>query len=135
MSSVTRHEADPDIYRIEPYAACQFIYGPETDRPGEGSHSWATGTAPWTLIVVWEWILGVRPEVEGLLIDPCMPSDWTHAMMTRLYRGATYEIEFEKKKGICKGNVEVILDGIKLPTNIIKPQNDNSTHDVKVIIR
>lgn len=134
MSSITRHEADPDLYRIEPYSACQFIYGPETDRPGEGSHSWATGTAPWTLIVVWEWILGVRPEVEGLLIDPCMPSGWTHARMTRLYRGATYEIEFEKKKGICKGNVSIMLDGEKLSGNILAPQEDGKVYKVKVSI-
>jgi cellobiose phosphorylase len=55
-----------------------------------------TGTAAWTLIVVWEWMLGVRPELDGLLIDPCLPSAWTGARMTRAYRGATYEIAIEK---------------------------------------
>ena len=134
MSPITRHEVDPDIYRIEPYVACQFIYGPETDRPGEGSHSWATGTAPWTLIVVWEWILGVRPAVEGLLIDPCMPPHWTHARMTRPYRGATYEIEVEKRQGICKGTLTVFLDGGALPDNVIPPASDSGTHQVRVII-
>jgi hypothetical protein len=47
---------------VESYIACQFICGPESDRPGEGSYSWATGTAAWTLVVVWEWMPGVRPE-------------------------------------------------------------------------
>ncbi len=134
MSPVTRHEADPDLYRIEPYAACQFIYAPESGRPGEGSHSWATGTAAWTLIVVWEWILGVRPELEGLRIDPCMPSEWTKASMSRQYRGATYQIEITKPKGMQKGAVSVSLDGKKLPTNVIPPQNDGKTHKVKVTV-
>jgi cellobiose phosphorylase len=65
--------ADAEVCRVEPCIACQFVYGPESDRPGEGSHSWATGTAAWTLIVVREWMPGVRPESEVLWIDACMP--------------------------------------------------------------
>jgi len=134
MLPTTRHQADPDVYRIEPYVACQFIYAPESDRPGEGSHSWATGTAAWTLIVVWEWMLGVRPELDGLLVDPCLPAAWTKAKMTRAYRGATYEIEIEKPSGICKGQVEVVLDGRPLANNIIPPQKDGQVHQVKVTV-
>jgi len=74
MLPTTRHEADPELYSIEPYVACQFLYAPGTDNPGEGSHSWATGTACWTLLNVWEHVLGVRPEVKGLRIDPCIPA-------------------------------------------------------------
>jgi cellobiose phosphorylase len=50
---VSERWADAEVCRVEPYVACQFIYGPESDRPGESSHSWATGTAAWTLVVVW----------------------------------------------------------------------------------
>jgi cellobiose phosphorylase len=70
MMPATRHAAAPEIYRVEPYVACQFIYGPESDQPGDGPHSWATGTAAWRLIVVWEWMPGVRPELDGLWVDP-----------------------------------------------------------------
>jgi cellobiose phosphorylase len=132
MSPVTRHEADPDLYRIEPYAACQFIYAPESGRPGEGSHSWATGTACWTLIVVWEWMLGVRPEIDGLRIDPCLPSDWTFARMTREYRGATYRIAISKERGIQKGRVTLLLDGRELPGDVIPPPAGPGVHEVEV---
>ncbi len=134
MSPITRHEADPDLYRVEPYVACQFIYGPESSRSGEGSHSWATETAAWTLVAVWEWILGVRPELDGLLIDPCLPSAWTGAKINRRYRGASYEIEIEKPLGICKGEVTLYLDGDKLSTNFIPPRNDGRLHRVKAVI-
>jgi cellobiose phosphorylase len=134
MLPTTRHEADADRYRVEPYAACQFIYGPETDRPGEGSHSWATGTACWTLLNIWEHLLGVRPEVAGLRIDPCLPSHWTRARMTRDFRGATYRIEIHKPTGICKGSVQVELDGQPLAENLIPPQGDANVHEVKVVI-
>jgi hypothetical protein len=59
-----REVVDLEACRVEPYVACQFIYGPESDRPGEGSYSWATGTAAWTLVVVWEWMPGARPELD-----------------------------------------------------------------------
>ncbi len=132
MLPPVRHEADPELYRIEPYAACQFIYAPQSDRPGEGSHAWATGTAAWTLLNVWEHMLGVRPTVDGLRIDPCLPSDWTEASMTRNFRGATYEIAITKPKGICRGNVTVELDGEALEGNLIAPACDGKTHRVMV---
>lgn len=137
MLPPTRHEATPDLYRIEPYAACQFIYAPESGNAGEGSHSWATGTACWTLIVTWENMLGIRPELDGLLIDPCLPSDWTWSKMTRAYRGATYEISIEKKKGIQKGTVTIELNGEKLPGNVLPPPTKaqvGKTHQVKVTV-
>jgi cellobiose phosphorylase len=130
MLPPTRHSADPDLYRIEPYAACQFIYAKESGRPGEGSHSWATGTACWTLLNVWEHMLGVRPEVGGLRIDPCLPKAWTRASMTRPYRGATYRIEIRKKKGICKGKVTLTLDGAPLRSNLLPIPKDSGAHRV-----
>ena len=81
---------------------------------------------------IWEHMLGVRPEVDGLRIDPCMPADWTRARMTRRYRGADYQIEIRKQKGICRGNVTVTLDGKELPENLIAPQNDGRVHKVVV---
>ncbi len=135
MLPTTRHEADPALYRIEPYVACQFINSYESDNPGEGSHSWATGTAPWTLIVVWEWVLGVRPEVGGLRIDPCMPSHWTTSSMKRDYRDSIYNICITKTAGICKGKVTVTLDGVELPDNIIPPSGDGQVHEVQVTVK
>lgn len=134
MLPCTRHEENPATYAIEPYIACQFIYAPEADRPGEGSHAWATGTACWTLINVWEHMLGIRPETDGLRIDPCLPSDWTECSMIRDYRGATYEIEIRKKKGICKGAVKVTVDGKTLDQPLIEPRAGGGTHRVVVTI-
>lgn len=134
MSPIRRHEADPDLYRIEPYAACQFIYAPESGRPGEGSHSWATGTACWSLINAWEHMLGVSAEVDGLKIDPCLPSKWTWARMTRDFRGDRYLIEIRKKEGIQRGRVKIQLDGEPIKGNIIPPCGDGQTHTVLVSV-
>jgi cellobiose phosphorylase len=79
-------------------------------------------------------MLGVRPEVGGLRIDPCLPSDWTEAAMDRHYRGAQLSIQIQKPKGICRGHVQVLLDGVALPENLVPPQVPGSRHQVDVII-
>ncbi|MCH8475481.1 MAG: hypothetical protein LAT55_09665 [Opitutales bacterium] len=134
MSPATRHLEDPDLYRVEPYVACQFIYAPESGRPGEGSHSWATGTAAWTLIVVWEWVFGVRPELDGLRVDPCFPSHWTEGRMQRNFRGASFDIKVEKKEGLCKGDLSLYLNGEKLDDNLIPVQPEGSQNEVRAVI-
>jgi cellobiose phosphorylase len=134
MLPSTRHEAGPELYRIEPYAACQFIYAKESGNPGEGSHSWATGTACWTLLNVWEHMLGIVPEFDGLHINPCLPSDWTQAKMIRQYRGTTYEVAITKPKGIQTGKVSITLDGQSLEGNVVPPLNDGKTHKVAVTV-
>ncbi|GAI71388.1 unnamed protein product, partial [marine sediment metagenome] len=37
-------------------------------------------------------ILGIKPDYEGLLIDPCVPSDWKEYSVVRFYRGVKYHI-------------------------------------------
>ncbi len=133
MLPCVRHEADPDLYRIEPYVAPQFTYAPESDRPGEGSHAWATGTACWTLLNVQQHMLGVEPEIGGLRIDPCLPSDWEWSEMSRDFRGARYEIRIEKPKGICKGRLTVEVDGKAIGDNLVPPQPQGAT--CKVLVR
>jgi len=98
---------DLEVYRVEPYVACQFIPGPESDRPGEGSHSWATGTTAWTLSVVWEWMPGVRPELERGRIDPYLPSGWTGARLTRC------TVDFLAVERLCVGKREGFLGGLR----------------------
>ena len=132
MSPVRCHETRPDVYRIEPYAACQFIYANEADNPGEGSHSWATGTACWSLMNVWEHMLGVQPELDGLKIDPCLPKKWTSAKMKRDFRDATYNITIKKKRGIERGKVTIEVDGEVIKGNTIPPHEDGKTHEVVV---
>jgi cellobiose phosphorylase len=129
-----RWAEDAENYMIEPYAACQFIYAPQTDHPGEGSHSWATGTACWTLLNVWEHLFGIRPLQEGLLVDPCLPSHWESASMTRKFRGSEYVIRISKPKGICKGIVHLTLNGSPVGGDVIPVQKPGGVYHVEVRI-
>ena len=70
---------EPDRYFAEPYVLPGNVDGPDSPHHGRGAWTWYTGSAAWLHRVVAEWVLGVRPEWDGLRIDPCLPPDWDRA--------------------------------------------------------
>jgi cellobiose phosphorylase len=97
-----------DVHRCEPYVYAQMIAGPDAPSHGEAKNSWLTGTAAWNYVAVTQWILGVRPEHDGLRVDPCLPADWGAITVTRRFRGSTYRIVVRKEPGVT-GRVERLL--------------------------
>lgn len=124
---------DADAYKAEPYVLPGNTDGPEARDYGRGSWTWYTGSAAWMFKVFTEWVLGIRPVEEGLLIDPCIPSSWRRFRVTRRFRGAVYHIEVENPEGVSTGVREVILDGRPLESPIIPPIGDGRAH--KVVVR
>ena len=112
-------EEHSQLHKVEPYVYSQMIAGRDAARPGEAKNSWLTGTAAWNWYAVTQFILGIRPEFDGLVIDPCIPKDCTGFTVTRKWRGAEFEIAIENPDGVQKGVKELWLDGVKLTGNII----------------
>ena len=83
---------DQALRKVEPYVFCQMVAGAEAARPGEGKNSWLTGTAAWTWKCVSEFILGVKPQYDGLLIEPCIPVRYGTYRVHRRFRDADYDI-------------------------------------------
>ena len=54
-----------------------MIAGRDAARPGEAKNSWLTGAASWNFVAISQYILGVRPDYDGLRVDPCLPPDWS----------------------------------------------------------
>jgi len=81
-----------DVHRCEPYVYAQMIAGPEAPDHGEAKNSWLTGAATWNMVAITQWILGIRPEYDGLRVDPVLPAGWPGFTATRRFRGATYMI-------------------------------------------
>ncbi len=99
---------------VEPYAASNMYVGSENAyNAGCAPMAWITGTAGWLYRCVSEFICGIKPTYYGLKIEPCMPSDWTNVTASRIYRGETCRIRYERseKKGLlCDGkSVEGVL--------------------------
>ena len=108
-----------DIHRTEPYVYSQMIAGRDAPSFGEGKNSWLTGTAAWTFLSISQAILGVKPTLDGLEIDPCIPADVAGFTVSRLYRGARYEITVENPDGVQHGVRELWVDGEKQPGCLI----------------
>ncbi len=123
-----------DIHRTEGYIYSQFITGKHHPNFGEAKNSWLTGSAAWNLIAITQYILGIRPEYEGLKIDPCIPKDWRGFKADRLYRGVRYRIEVENPEFISKGVKEIYVNGKKIKGNLLPLFKDNKIHKVKVIM-
>ena len=100
-----------DIHRTEPYVYSQMIAGKDAPSFGEAKNSWLTGTAAWTFLSISQAILGVKPTLDGLEIDPCVPSGCKGYTVTRKYRGAEYEIHVENPGGAQYGVKSMIVDG------------------------
>ncbi|NCT91804.1 glycosyl transferase [Cellulomonas sp. APG4] len=81
-----------DVHRLEPYVYAQMIAGKEAVRHGEAKNSWLTGTAAWNFVAVSQYLLGVRPDHDGLVVDPQIGPDVPRFTVRRVARGATYEI-------------------------------------------
>ena len=67
-------EAISDLHRCEPYVYAQMIAGRDAATHGEAKNSWLTGTAAWNYVAITQWICGIRPELDGLRIDPVLPA-------------------------------------------------------------
>jgi cellobiose phosphorylase len=123
-----------ELHKTEPYVYAQMIAGKDAFTPGEAKNSWLTGTASWCMYTLTQYILGVRPDYDGLMIDPCIPPEWNGFTVTRRFRGATYHIEFLNPVHRTKGAWEITVDGNRLETNIIPVFPEGTEHIVKVII-
>jgi len=79
-------------------------------------------------------MLGIRPEYDGLIIDPCIPTDWKRFTAIRKFRGATYNIEVVNPGGKSRGVKEVVVDGQKNGSNLIPVFKSGTEHKVKVVM-
>ncbi len=122
---------EPDEYWAEPYVTPGNVDGPDSPHHGRGGWTWYTGSATWLHRVITQWVLGVRPDWDGLRIDPCLPPGWNEASMTRPYRGGEYDIHITRSDELPVGvNVEVTLDGVKLAGCIIPPDEEHGRRHV-----
>ncbi len=123
-----------DLHKTEPYVYSQMIAGKDAHKPGEAKNSWLTGTAAWNYYAITQYILGIRPEYEGLLIDPCIPHNWNSFTIQRKFRNAVYKIAVQNPEHVSKGIEEIIVDGDKTKGNIIPAFEDGKTHNVTVVM-
>ena len=100
-----------EVREAEPYTYCQFIVGRDHPAFGRARHPFMTGSSGWAYYAATQYLLGVRPEFDGLAVDPCIPADWKEFSVTRRWRGATYHIHVTNPDGVEKGVRSMLADG------------------------
>ena len=108
-----------EVHRCEPYVYAQMIAGKEAVKPGEAKNSWLTGTAAWNYVAISQWILGIRPTYDGLIIDPVIPAAWDGFTVTRQFRGKQLNIQIDNKFHTGKGVGEMTLNGNTIAGSLI----------------
>ncbi len=121
-----------ELHRCEPYVFAQMIAGRDAPTHGEAKNSWLTGTAAWTYFTITQWVFGIRSDYDGLLIDPCIPAAWKGFKLSRVFRGETFEIEVRNPLGVSKGVRRIVMDGVEIADQLLRPKGDGLTHDIMV---
>ncbi len=118
-----------EVHRMEPYVYSQMIAGKDAIKPGEAKNSWLTGTAAWNFVAVSQYLLGIRPEYDGLVVEPCLPAEIPEFKVSRWCRGTTYEIVVKNSgKG---GKPSLKVDGKPLSGSLV-PYAETSGGTVSV---
>jgi cellobiose phosphorylase len=126
--------ADIEVYRAEPYVTPGNVDGPLSEFYGRAGWTWYTGSAQWLHRVATHWILGIRPQEEGLLVDPAVPSHWDGFRVTRAFRDAIYKIEVENPEHVNRGVRSVMIDGQPYESNLLPVFSDHRLHAVKIVM-
>ena len=121
-----------EVRESEPYSYCQFIMGRDHSAYGRARHPFMTGSGGWSYFSATRYMLGIRPDYDSLVVDPCIPADWKEFRAVRGFRGATYEIHVSNPDGVMKGVREISVDGVK--TDKILPAEAGSRHMVEIVM-
>jgi len=122
-----------DVHKLEPYVYAQMIAGKQAPRAGEAKNSWLTGTAAWNFVAVSQYLLGVRPDWDGLVVDPQIGPDVPSFTVTRVARGATYEITVTNS-GARGSRGSLVVDGTPVEGNLVPYAPAGSTVRVEVTL-
>lgn len=123
-----------EVHRLEPYVYAQMVAGKDARRFGEAKNSWLTGTASWNFVAISQYILGIKPEYDGLMIDPSIPKDWDGYKVIREFRGDTLHIEIQNPKHVSTGVAKLVVDGEEISGNIVPVFGDSEAHNILVIM-
>jgi cellobiose phosphorylase len=120
-----------EVRQIEPYVHCQSTHSKYSGQFGASRLPWLSGTASWSYFAATQYILGIRPDYDGLRIAPCLPSYWPKVHVKRQFRGADFEIEI-KNGPTGKVVQSITLNGSPIEGNLIPSERFQSRNQVLV---
>ena len=119
-----------EIHRTEPYVYSQMIAGRSSKSYGQAKNSWLTGSATWSFVCLSQGILGIIPQLDGLMVKPCLAKEMKEASVTRKIRGKVFRIHILNSG---KGEYQLIVNGKSIQGNLIPYEEGVGTYDVEAV--
>jgi cyclic beta-1,2-glucan synthetase len=129
----TRHPADVEHYKAEPYVMAGDVYA-RPPHAGRAGWSWYTGSAAWMYRVGIESMLGLRRHGDTFSVNPCIPSSWPEFEIDWRIRHTRYRIHVSNPDHQCRGIAEATLDGAVIDMRAIPLAEDGRAHDVRIVL-
>lgn len=123
-----------EIRVIEPYAHGQFVESKASPYEGRAHVHWLTGTASTVMVGCVEGILGMRPNADGLVIDPSIPSEWDSIKINKVFRGKKLSIVINNPDKVESGVKSISLNGNVTESNFIAAKDLKDTNEVIVTL-
>lgn len=100
-----------EIRVMEPYVHGQFTESKASPYAGRSHVHWLTGTASTVMVGCVEGICGMRPDSDGLVISPSIPSEWDGFKMTKKFRGKLLNITVKNPDHVQSGVKSMTVNG------------------------
>ncbi|HEY9165749.1 MAG TPA: N,N'-diacetylchitobiose phosphorylase [Candidatus Kryptonia bacterium] len=123
-----------EVREIEPYVYCQSTEAPPSPRAGASRLPWLSGSASWAYFAATQYILGIKPEIDGLVIDPCVPSDWKSFKVSRVFRGKKINIQITNPNGVQSGVVKIVMNGKEISGKVMPLDLMRDINEVQVLM-
>lgn len=121
-----------ELRQIEPYVYCQSTDSRYSAHFGSSRLPWLSGAATWAYFAATQYILGIRPDYDGLVIAPCIPAGWDGFSVVRKFRNASYRIQVKNPDHVNKGIRQISVDGNVIDGNRIDVFEEGSEHIIEV---
>jgi N,N'-diacetylchitobiose phosphorylase len=108
-----------EVRQMEPYVQGQTTYSTFSPRAGNARTSWLSGAATWSYYSITQYMLGIRPQYEGMLIDPCINSEWDGFKVERRWRGRILTVEVKNPQHVNKGIEYIVVNGERLDSALV----------------
>ncbi len=123
-----------DIRVMEPYVHGQFTEADESPYHGRSHTHWLTGTASTVMVGCVEGILGMRPDLNGLLIAPSIPSNWKEFTINKSFRGKKLNIKVQNPNGAEGGYKEFYVNGVRFEKNYLSESMMKDENEILLVM-
>ena len=85
--------------------------------------------------VTLDYMLGIQPKTDGILINPCIPELWEEYEVTRHFRKNVYKFRIHNPNNNQTGVSYIVEDGVRRNDNFVKYTEDFKEHIIDVYMK